>query len=150
MNSNNRVPISIVMPVYNRVTFLEESIDSVLSQQHPSYELLIVDDGSNIPAIENIFLEIEGHHKIRIIRKAHGGPGSAMNVGVSEAKNRYVCRLDSDDKITPDALPILQGVYSRQPERQLLLLLSICHRFEIEYCPIRPRTRRRNTPQCMF
>jgi len=93
--------ISVVIPTYNRASFLKEAIDSVLSQTCRDFELIVVDDGStdDTPA-----LLLSYGKKIKVIKKANKGPSAARNRGIKAAKGEWLAFLDSDDSWKPDKL----------------------------------------------
>lgn len=95
--------ISVVIPLYNKASFIKRSIDSVLNQTYNDYEVVIVDDGSTDNSVE-IIKNNYSSEKIRIIRKENGGPSSARNKGVLEANGEWVVFLDADDMLLQFAL----------------------------------------------
>lgn len=95
--------ISVVIPLYNKAPFIKTTIDSVLNQTYDDYEVVIVDDGSTDNSVEVIKNNYTSE-KIRIIQKENGGPSSARNKGVLEAKSEWVVFLDADDMLLPYAL----------------------------------------------
>lgn len=95
--------ISVVIPLYNKASFIKTSIDSVLNQTYDDYEIIIVDDGSTDKSVEVIKSNYSSE-KIRIIKKENGGPSSARNRGVQESKGEWVVFLDADDMLLPFAL----------------------------------------------
>ena len=96
--------ISVIIPVYNVEQYLKKSIESVLMQTYQSFEILLIDDGStdNSPQLCDEFAV--QHENIRVFHKINGGASSARNVGLKEAKGKYIFFLDSDDWIEPNAL----------------------------------------------
>jgi glycosyltransferase involved in cell wall biosynthesis len=108
-------PFSIVMPVYNRPEFIPEAIESVLAQNYPDFELLIVDDGSTDPQVHQILAKYKKQPRIRIYRKHHGGPGSAINFAAARARFEHLCRLDSDDKLQSFALGTVNRYINASP-----------------------------------
>jgi len=86
--------ISVVIPTYNRVSFLKEAIDSVLSQTYRNLELIVVDDGStdDTPKLLSSYGD-----KIWVITQANKGPSAARNRGIKAAKREWLAFLDSDD-----------------------------------------------------
>lgn len=86
--------VSVIIPVYNRTSFVGEAITSVLAQDYPAYEIIVVDDGSTteIAAPLSPFRD-----KIRVLTIPHGGPSAARNAGVKAAKGEYLAFLDDDD-----------------------------------------------------
>jgi glycosyltransferase involved in cell wall biosynthesis len=97
---NNKF-ISVVIPTYNRVSFLKDAIGSVLSQSYRDFELIVVDDGSTDETPE---LLLSYGKKIKVITKANKGPSAARNRGIKAAKGKWIAFLDSDDVWKPDKL----------------------------------------------
>lgn len=93
--------ISVVMPVYNCKIYLEEAIDSVLSQTFQDFEFIIVDDGSTDNTVERILKYKDP--RIRLIRNKHDFIHS-LNIGLEEAGGKYIARMDSDDIMAPERL----------------------------------------------
>lgn len=93
--------VSIVIPTYNRAGFIRESINSALTQDYSSFEVIVVDDGSI-----DITPRICGEYgdKIRYFSKPNGGPASALNFGIRKMRGEWYKPLDSDDVLEPSAL----------------------------------------------
>lgn len=90
--------ISVVVPVYNTGSFLQNCLDSILSQTLREIEVLLVDDGTDDPLTLEILDEYKARDsRIRLIKKANGGQASARNKGHDEASGRYVAFVDHDD-----------------------------------------------------
>ena len=96
--------ISVVMPVWNAERYLAEAIDSVLSQTHTRFELVIVDDGSEDRSREIIARYAESDARLRPIYAAHRGLVATLNAGCRAAHGHYIARLDSDDIALPERL----------------------------------------------
>lgn len=93
------VDFSIIVPVYQSRKYLKRLVNSVLAQNYPSYELLLVDDGSS-DGSENICDEFsKKYSQIKTIHKKNGGVSSARNEGIHRAEGEYVIFLDADDYI---------------------------------------------------
>lgn len=106
------IPIfSVIIPIYKVEEYLEQCINSVLSQTFKDYELILVDDGSpdNCPKLCDEFAK--GNSNIKVIHKENGGLSSARNVGVAEAVAEYIIFLDADDFWLDDNF--LQNIYNR-------------------------------------
>ncbi|MFC1562795.1 glycosyltransferase [candidate division KSB1 bacterium] len=86
--------VSVIIPTYNRFSFLNESIESVLSQTFTNFELIIVDDGSTDETLKA--QEIYGN-SIKYIFQENKGVSCARNRGIAVSKGEYICFLDSDD-----------------------------------------------------
>lgn len=93
---NNSNLISIIIPTYNSSQYIKEAIDSALSQSYKNIEIIIVDDGST-DNTEDVIKSYNGIEKIIYIKKRNGGPASARNLGITQAKGNYIAFLDADD-----------------------------------------------------
>ncbi|WP_026766446.1 glycosyltransferase family 2 protein [Selenomonas ruminantium] len=91
--------LSIVIPIYNSEKYLNECLDSVISQDFTNYELLCIDDGSMDQSWSILQKYEKKYSQIRIFHKENGGggAGSARNYGVNKARGKYIFFMDSDD-----------------------------------------------------
>ncbi len=89
--------VSVIIPVYKVEKYLHECVNSVLAQDYPELEIILVDDGSpdNCPVLCDELAE--KHENIRVVHKQNGGLGSARNSGMEAAQGKYICFVDSDD-----------------------------------------------------
>lgn len=99
---------SIVIPVYNVENYLAETIESVLAQTmdfERSCELILVNDGSPDNS-EEVCLRYQQQFpkNITYVKQENAGPGAARNNGIARAQGKYISLLDSDDKLSRDAL----------------------------------------------
>lgn len=93
--------VSIVIPFYSKVDWLIQALDSVENQVFKDFEVIIVNDGGK----ENIdFLKKKYTCKINVLYKKNGGPASARNLGIKNAKGKYIAFLDADDLWLKDKL----------------------------------------------
>lgn len=90
----HRCKISVVIPVYNNEAFVAKAIESVLSQQYPAHEIIVINDGSSDRTAEVL---MKYAHKIIYRYLANGGPGPARNTGIKLATGDYIAFLDADD-----------------------------------------------------
>ncbi|MDX6190097.1 glycosyltransferase [Flavobacterium sp. Fl-318] len=101
--------VSIVIPCYNDKDYIEESVNSALSQTYQNTEIIIVDDGSN-EATKKI-LSSFNHKKVKIITQENKGLSAARNVGIINSNGDYIVTLDADDifenSFLEKAVPIL-------------------------------------------
>jgi glycosyltransferase involved in cell wall biosynthesis len=95
--------VSIVMPVFETVAWLDEALDSLAAQTFTDWELLIVDDGSRTPEARRV-LDGLVRPKTRVLRLPHGGVCRARNEGIAAARGRYLCFFDADDRMRPELL----------------------------------------------
>jgi glycosyltransferase involved in cell wall biosynthesis len=91
---------SIIVPTYNRETFIEKTIRSILAQTYPHFEIIIADDGSkdNTEAV----VKAINDERIAYYRKENGERGAARNFGIARAKGDFVTFIDSDDVLYPN------------------------------------------------
>lgn len=105
--------ISVIVPVYNILEYLERCVKSIRCQTYRNLEILLVDDGSN-DGTEKLCDRLAGEdERIRVIHKENGGSSSARNVGIAEAKGNYLGFVDSDDYIDADMYERLYEGISR-------------------------------------
>jgi glycosyltransferase involved in cell wall biosynthesis len=110
--------VSVVIPAYNRQKYLPFSVESVLGQTYPHWELTIVDDGSTdaTPAIAQEYAR--KYPGIRVVSQPNGGVAAARNRGFAESdpNTEFVIFLDSDDIWEPYALETLVEALDSHPE----------------------------------
>jgi glycosyltransferase involved in cell wall biosynthesis len=100
--------VSVVIPTFNRLRQLTTAVDSVLAQSYFSFEVIVVDDGSQDGTREHVesLISTRSGSKIplRYIFQANGGSSAARNRGIAEARGEWIAFLDSDDIWYPDKL----------------------------------------------
>jgi glycosyltransferase involved in cell wall biosynthesis len=104
---------SIVVPTYNRAHLIGPTLDSLLSQPDPSFEVLVVDDGSTDDTGAVIKARAQQDPRLRYLWKANGERGAARNFGTANARGTYVSFFDSDDLAYPQHLPEARALITR-------------------------------------
>ena len=94
---NTAPEISVLIPVYNAASFLEEALNSILRQTFQSFEVILIDDGSTDSSMRIADRLRARDGRIRIIREEHKGIVASLNLGISSAKGKYIARMDADD-----------------------------------------------------
>ena len=95
--------VSVIVPTYNRLPLLRETMASVLEQTFEDLELIIVDDGSIDGTAE--YVRAMPDQRVRLVALTHGGNVSrALNAGVAASRARWLCVLGSDDVWLPTKL----------------------------------------------
>lgn len=121
-------PISIFLPAFNEQAGVVESVRSLLSLRYPTFEVLVINDGSTDATLERLRDAFDlvpirkalresistapvhrsyvarRHPELIVIDKANGGKADALNVGLNAARYPYVCAVDADAVLEPDAL----------------------------------------------
>jgi glycosyltransferase involved in cell wall biosynthesis len=96
--------ISVVLPTFNRLQYLPDTVASVFGQTTSDWELLIADDGSDADT-RRYLATLEDGLKVRVLRLPHTGiPAASRNAALREATGEYVAFLDSDDLWAPTKL----------------------------------------------
>lgn len=93
----DEIKVSVIVPVYNGETYLEECMESILSQSYKNIEVIFVDDGSTDRSAELIQSFQERDHRVVLIRQTNQYAGIARNRGFDAATGKYVMFLDADD-----------------------------------------------------
>ena len=96
--------LSFILPIYKVEKYLQQCVDSILSQSGDDCEIILVDDGSpdGCGAICDSYAQ--NHKNIKVIHKVNGGLGDARNAGLKAASGEYITFVDSDDYIAPGAV----------------------------------------------
>lgn len=119
-NNKQKRPISIIMPIYNEKNNIKESIISVLEQNYPYFEIIIIDDGSNDGTLEfliDLFFFTKTHEfndaciyrtcnniNITLITKKNEGKSPSLNLGIAYSKYALICTIDGDTILEKDSL----------------------------------------------
>jgi glycosyltransferase involved in cell wall biosynthesis len=130
-NEEKELRFSVIMPVYNRKQYLRQAIDSVFAQTFTSYELIVVDDGSEDGAMEVLESYVG---RIKILQQPRQGPEAARNKAAVVADGEYLIFLDSDDFLFPDALAAYDQVIRNFHSPPLVLGTMLFFR-DGEACP---------------
>lgn len=90
--------ISVIIPIFNQANFISECLDSVLDQTYKNVEVIVVDNGSE-DDLHDKLLPYEG--KIYFYKQILQGGNAARNLGLNQARGKYIQFLDADDYILP-------------------------------------------------
>ena len=99
--------VSLIVPVYNGEKSIERCAGSILNQDYPELELILVDDGSRDRSWEIIQAIAAADHRVKAIHQENGGVSSARNRALAEASGAYVQFADVDDWLPMDATKML-------------------------------------------
>ena len=102
MNAEKQPDVSVILPVYNVEKYIRRCLDSLVNQDCScSYEIIIINDGSQDGSAEIIGEFEQSYDFIRAISQENAGVSAARNRGISEAKGKYIALVDSDDFVEP-------------------------------------------------
>ena len=114
MNEPAPPKVSVIITCYNLGQYLDEAVDSVLSQAWQEFEIVIVDDGSTDAATVALLADY-CRPKTRVIRAPHRGVSAARNLGIASATGVYLCALDADDRLEPTYFAKAVGALEADP-----------------------------------
>ncbi|MEA5626993.1 CHAT domain-containing protein [Nostoc sp. UHCC 0251] len=136
--------ISIVIVNYNRESYLQEAIASVLAQTWQNLELLIWDDGSTDGSVAIANAYAQQDERVRVVQAHHQGIAASCKAAIGQTSGTYIGIVDSDDILAPTALAQTATVLNRHPEAGFVYtdylnidrdgkVLSYGHRCDIPY-----------------
>ncbi len=100
--------VSIIIPTRNRPVLVRRAVHTVLNQTHTDWELIVVDDGSDVPVTPNLLRTDDP--RVTVLRREDGtGVSAARNAGIARASGSWVAFLDDDDYWAPEKLAIQLG-----------------------------------------
>ena len=122
-------PISIIVPAYNEEVSIITCIENLLELDYPDYQVILVNDGSTDQTVQKVIQHFEvekidvgtisktlvtrnllaayrlkSHKSLLILDKENGGKADAINMGINYASGKYICTIDADSVLDPDAL----------------------------------------------
>lgn len=104
--------VSVIIPAYNAAQTIGATLDSICTQTGPSFEIVVVDDGS----ADNTADVVRRHApSATIVQQANAGRGAARNAGFARSQGEYVYFFDSDDIMEPDAISRLSDWLDAHP-----------------------------------
>lgn len=101
--------ISVIIPVYNVSNYLDQCLESVVSQDYPNLEIILVDDGSTDDSGEKCDAWAEKDSRILVIHQENKGISGARNTALDICRGEYIIPLDSDDFWAPGIVKYVHG-----------------------------------------
>lgn len=109
--------VCIILPTYNRAHSIRKSIESILRQTYPYWELLVIDDGSEDHTEEIVDKIVSSDSRVHYYRQSKNrGVAAARNEGIRQAQHEYIAFQDSDDIWKEDKLDKQMRVFDEQPQ----------------------------------
>lgn len=110
--------VSVVIPCYNSLRFLPETLDAVLAQDLPeslrnSFEVVLIDDGGSDALAE--WATERGDDRVRVVRQPNAGVSAARNLGIASSTGDLIAFCDSDDLWSEHAVASLAACFDRDP-----------------------------------
>ncbi len=117
---NRQTPLfSLVIPLYNKVATIRGTICSVLEQDYPCFEVVVVNDGST-DGSELVVREF-ADSRVKMYSIPNSGVSAARNVGIRSSRGEWVVVLDADDLLTPGALDAFRKAIQEWPEAEMIV-----------------------------
>lgn len=139
--------ISVIIPFFNRNDIIKETIQSILNQTYQNFEILIIDDGSEIALTQK---DIQNDLRIKVFRQTNQGQTVARNLGAQKSEGEFLLFLDDDDLISPTyiekCIHVLQSnddikiayteasIFGRGKSKKWRLAKFNLHQFLLENC----------------
>ena len=113
------ISFSIIIPLYNKEHTIRQTLESVIQQNYPHFEIIVVDDGSKDQSLQ--IVQEWTDDRIRVFTKENGGPGSARNFGLQKASFDWAIWLDADDQMLPGSLDAFSTVIGEHPDADMVV-----------------------------
>lgn len=110
------VRVSVVVPVFNAGSRLEQALDSVAAQTYGDREVVIVDDGSTDSTTARVLDDAARRPGITVHRTPNRGPALARNLAIERSRGAYILPLDADDYLGPRYLELTVPVLDAEPD----------------------------------
>lgn len=116
----NQPLVSIITPCYNSDLYIAETLNSIILQDYPKWECIVVDDGSADNSATIVKEIIAREPRIKYLLQANSGASTARNRGIMESKGKYILPIDSDDLIHPTYLSRAVEILEARPETKVV------------------------------
>ena len=107
--------ISVIVPVYNTENYLPRCLDSLLNQIFMDFEILLIDDGSTDNSLAVCRQYAAKDSRVKVIETKHVGVSAVRNLGLDNAKSKYIMFCDSDDYVERDWIEELYDAAEEHP-----------------------------------
>ncbi|MBK8943905.1 MAG: glycosyltransferase family 2 protein [Ignavibacteriae bacterium] len=112
---NFKPDVSIILPTFNRINYLERSINSVINQTFKNWELLIIDDGSEDKTFELANKFLMNDERIKYLKHQNKGLPISLNTGIQISSGKYLTFLGSDDEYKLNHLELRISEIEKNP-----------------------------------
>ena len=111
--------ISVVIPVYNAEKYLSDLLSDIVNQTYRMLEIIVINDGSTDDSLAIVKKYAQGDDRIRIIDVPNGGVSKARNLGIENAKGKYVRFVDADDRVPVNSMQDLLEPFEKNTDLDL-------------------------------
>ena len=114
---NNKINLSVIIPAYNAERYIPECLDSIIKNGCDDIEVLVIDDGSTDNSKDVIKEYVRKDNRIQYIYQNNSGVSAARNMGLDNAKGRYIMFLDADDFVDNKVFDeLLENILEEMPD----------------------------------
>ena len=126
--------ISVIIPVYNVELYLEQCLNSVLVDNNvDKIEVVCVNDGSTDNSLSLCEMFAKRYNNVKVISQPNAGLSAARNTGLLHASGQYVCFLDSDDYLLPNALKIIKEQIKNNSDVDVMCCNTLANGVELAF-----------------
>jgi cellulose synthase/poly-beta-1,6-N-acetylglucosamine synthase-like glycosyltransferase/spore germination protein YaaH/peptidoglycan/xylan/chitin deacetylase (PgdA/CDA1 family) len=111
--------VSIIVPAYNEEVNAVSSLNNLLKQDYPNFNIVFVDDGSKDDTFARVSMAFEKNEKMKLYSKPNGGKASALNFGIEHSGAEYVVCIDADTKLYPNAVSLMMTHFLEDKENRI-------------------------------
>lgn len=113
---SDNIFFTVIIPAYNRLGLIKDSIESVLNQSYEDFEIIVVDDCSIDGSYEYLCSLYKKNEKVRIFKnEKNQGRCYSRNLGIKKSRGKWICYLDSDDTYLENHLETFYSLISKFP-----------------------------------
>ena len=106
-DNENQGIVSVIIPVYNAEAYLNQCLESIVRQDYPFLEVLVIDDGSTDSSYDIAMSFANRDERFKVYRQSNAGSSAARNKGLAMATGQYIAFVDADDWVEPDFISTL-------------------------------------------
>lgn len=108
--------VSLIVPAYNEEVNAVSSLNNLLRQDYPNFDVIFVDDGSKDMTYQKVLEAFRDNPKVQIFTKPNGGKASALNFGIEQSFADFVVCIDADTKLYPNAISLMMRHFNGNEE----------------------------------
>lgn len=124
--------ISVIVPVYNVEEFLEQCLESIVTQTYIDLEIILVNDGSTDQSSKICDDFVKRDPRVKLIHQINGGVSSARNIGIKVATGEYITFVDSDDWLEKEMYQKMMYAVKIQNESEVIMCDFINEKYDCQ------------------
>jgi len=107
---------SIIIPLYNKEDYIQDTLDSVLNQTFKNFEIIIVNDGSTDSSLKKAKNALKDFNNLTIINQKNKGLSASRNIGISVSNGKVIALIDADDLWHKKFLESIHNLHLNHPD----------------------------------